>query len=156
MSLTISPATMIDEPFLWEMLYQALHVPPGQPPFSREILQQLEIRQYLAAWGQASDFALIARINGQVVGAAWLRLLKGGYGYVDDATPELTVSVAPEWRGQGIGTQLLVELMKEARTHYAALSLSVSDSNPAARLYQRLGFEMVKNTGRSLTMRKEL
>ena len=91
MNFTIKPATAADEPFLWEMLYQALHVPPGQPSFPRAILQQPEIHQYLAEWGRAGDFALIAFADEQPAGAAWYRQLPNGYGFVDAATPELTV-----------------------------------------------------------------
>lgn len=154
MSYTSRTAVAADEPFLWEMLYQALHVPLGQAPFPRAILQQPEINQYLANWGRPGDFALIAELKEQPVGAAWLRLLKQGYGYVDEVTPELTVAVLPELRGQGIGSTLLAALCRYARTRYAAISLSVSVDNPAVRLYQRLGFEPLDQRGTSWLMRK--
>lgn len=154
MSYIISAATAADMPFLWEMLYQALHVPPGQPRFPREILEQPEISQYLADWGCPDDFAWIARSEAQPVGAAWFRLLKQGYGFVDELTPELTVAVLPAYRGSGIGSKLLATLIAHAQNHYSALSLSVSADNPAARLYQRLGFEELGQVGSSLVMRK--
>jgi ribosomal protein S18 acetylase RimI-like enzyme len=154
MIATIRAATAADAPFLWEMLYQALHVPLGQSPFPREILQQPEINQYLADWGRPDDFAWIAESEAQPVGAAWTRLLKQGYGFVDELTPELTVAVLPEYRGCGIGSKLLATLIAHARNHYPALSLSVSADNPAARLYQRLGFETLGRAGTSLVMRK--
>ncbi len=156
MICTIRAALAADEPFLWEMLYQALHVPPGQPPFPRAILQQPEISQYLHEWGRPGDFALLAKSATQPVGAAWLRLLPHGYGYVDAATPELTVAVVPEFRGQGIGAKLLTALFTQAQIRYAAVSLSVSAANPAARLYRRLGFETLGQAGTSLLMRKWL
>ncbi len=156
MSYSIRAALAADEPFLWEMLYQALHVPPGQPPFPRAILLQPEISQYLRDWGGPGDFALITESVTQPVGAAWLRLLRHGYGYVDEATPELTVAVLPEFRGQGIGAKLLAALCAHAQTRYAAVSLSVTATNPAVRLYRRLGFETLGPAGTSLLMRKWL
>jgi GNAT superfamily N-acetyltransferase len=79
-----------------------------------------------------------------------------GYGYIDDETPELSIAVLPEYRGKGIGTDLLRHLIEEVRVRHRALSLSVSSDNPAIHLYKRLGFEVVEQTGTSLTMKKQL
>jgi len=97
--------------------------------------------------------------DGLLVGAAWLRLLTGadrGYGTVDDATPELSVAVVPDCRGQGIGKRLLSALLDAAAERYEAVSLSVQADNPALRLYQRLGFEVVEDGGTWFTLRKRL
>ena len=40
MNITVRASQKSDEPFLWEMLYQALYVPEGEPPLPREIVQQ--------------------------------------------------------------------------------------------------------------------
>ncbi len=90
-------------------------------------------------------------------GAAWLRLLVGdhrGFGYVDESTPELAIALLPGYRGQGIGSHLLDLLLSQARKHYTAVCLSVSNSNPALRLYRRHGFERVAMKDDSLTLRK--
>ena len=79
-----------------------------------------------------------------------------GYGYIDDATPELSIAVRPAHRGKGVGTQLMSRLLKEAGSRYEAISLSVSEENPAMRLYCRLGFEIDGKEGTSVTMKKEL
>ena len=161
MRYRIRPLTNEDEPFLWEMLYQALYVPAGEPPFPPEIVMQPEISRYVADWGSADDAGFVALLEetSEPVGAVWIRLLKGadkGYGYVDDATPELTIALRPTARGQGVGTQLLLSMLAAARDKYAALSLSVSVENPARRLYERLGFEIVEQTASSITMRLKL
>ena len=96
---------------------------------------------------------------GHPAGAAWLRLLVGhdrGYGHVDDTTPELAVAVMPGYRGQGIGTRLPIALLDAAGESYDAVSLSVQADNPALRLYQRFGFEVVEDGGTWFTMRKRL
>ena len=101
----VRPITLTDEPFLWEMLYQAIHVPDGRPPFSREVLNYPEIRRYVENWGLPHDLGLVAveQTTRQHIGATWIRLLVGenkGYGYIDDQTPELTIAVARRYRGE--------------------------------------------------------
>ncbi|HEX4951581.1 MAG TPA: GNAT family N-acetyltransferase [Blastocatellia bacterium] len=155
MNLTMRSILLADEPFLWEMLYQALYVPEGHPPFPREIVQQPEISQYVRAWGQPDDVGLIACDDETLIGAVWIRRLRA-YGFVDDNTPELSIAMLPEYRGQGIGTRLMTELFALLQGRYAALSLSVSKENPALRLYMRLGFEVVKDDGNSVTMKRLL
>ena len=71
-------------------------------------------------------------------------------------TPELSVAVMPGYRGQGIGTRLLNALLDTASKSYDAVSLSVQADNPALRLYQRLGFEVIEDGGTWFTMRKQL
>ena len=123
-----------DEWFLWEMLYLALYVPPGQPPFPREILQRPEICRYVEGWGCPFDLGYLALDHGRPIGAAWLRLLRGelrGYGYLDETTPELSIAILPAYRGQGIGARLMTRLLKTAHRRYRAVCLSVLAKNPA-------------------------
>jgi ribosomal protein S18 acetylase RimI-like enzyme len=155
--IEIRPLTLADEPFLWEMLYQALYVPEGHPPFPREIVQNPEISRYVQGWGKVDDLGFVALDEGKPVGAVWLRLLTGdhrGFGYVDETTPELSIAILPEYRGQGIGSKLIVHLLEKTQSYYGAICLSVSADNPAKRLYQRLGFEVTGKNGSSLTLVK--
>jgi ribosomal protein S18 acetylase RimI-like enzyme len=153
----VRPLSPLDQPFLGEMLYQSLHVPEGSPPFPRDVINRPGIAQYVRAWGRAGDMGFVAveTGSGEPVGAAWLRLLTGderGYGYVDDETPELGMAVLPEYRGRGVGSDLLSRLLKSAGEVYRSVCLSVSADNPAVRLYERAGFERVRECGASLTM----
>ncbi len=152
------PLRLQDEHFLWEMLYQAIFVPDGQAPPPRETIYQPEMIRYVESWGRAEDYGWLAvdRASAQPVGAAWLRLLAGdrrGYGYIDDHTPEISLAVLPNYRGRGAGTELLTRLVRYARSRFPALSLSVSDDNPAIHLYKRAGFSVIKASGGSLTMK---
>lgn len=145
-------------PLLWEMLYHAVHIPPGGQALPRDIVNHPSLSRYVADWGRADDHGFLAQDGEQPVGAAWLRRLSGaerGYGYVDDDTPELTVAMLPGYRGQGIGTQLLSALLALADAAYPAVSLSVSCDNPALRLYQRLGFVTVARDADAVTMRRK-
>ena len=156
---TIRPITPADEPFLWEALYHAIYVPLGDAPPERDVVNRPELARYVRDWGDANDLGFIAvtEENRQPIGAAWIRLLTGddrGYGYIDDTTPELSIAVLPEYRGKGIGTELLIHLLQAASIHHPSVSLSVEAGNPASRLYRRLGFEIVRTSGTSLVMRK--
>lgn len=153
-AVSLRALTPADEPFLWEMLYEALFVPPGAAPFARAIIRQSEIARYVAGWGRAGDSGFIALAENPV-GAIWIRRFSAaqpGYGYVDDKTPELTIALLPAWRGRGIGEQLITAILEAARYDYAAVSLSVSAANPARQLYERCGFLTEKIEGDTLTM----
>ena len=162
----IRPLTPQDEPFLWEMVYQAIHVPEGMPPPPREILQAPGIAHYARRWGLRRGDLGFAAVDeaagppvGQPVGAAWLRLFTQrdpGYGYVDDQTPELSIALLPEYRGQGLGRLLIEALLDAAARQFPAVSLSVSCGNAAKRLYERLGFVVVAEDDSAQTMLKHL
>ncbi len=147
-----------DISFLTQMLYDALYVPEGEPAFSPDIIHLPEIRKYVDAFGEkAGDLCLIAEVEGSPVGAAWCRLMHG-YGYVDNETPELSLAVSQEWRGNGIGTRLVLGLCDRlAQKGFSQVSISCDDRNPAMRLYRRLGFQFVTPMeGHSKTMVKYL
>lgn len=63
------------------------------------------------------------------------------------------VSLLPEFRGGGMGSQLLRTLQEEARSAGKSLTIHVERFNPAMRLYQRLGFKQVEDKGVYLLMR---
>lgn len=159
MKYQIRELTPADQPFLWEMLYQSLYVPKGRAPFERSVTNQPAIAKYVEGWGRQDDSGFVALTEDyQPVGAVWLRLLKNeekGFGYVDDKTPELGVAVLPEYRGKGVGTNLLSRLIRAIEDSYECISLSVASANPAVRLYQRLGFRVVGECGGSVTMKRK-
>jgi ribosomal protein S18 acetylase RimI-like enzyme len=54
-------------------------------------------------------------------------------------------AIVPQWRGRGIGTALMRALMEEAGAAGLPVRLEVAtDSDPAYRLYRRLGFETIE------------
>jgi GNAT superfamily N-acetyltransferase len=57
------------------------------------------------------------------------------------------IALLPEHRGAGVGSALLAALIAEARAAHKPLRIHVEQFNPALRLYQRLGFVPVAETG---------
>jgi ribosomal protein S18 acetylase RimI-like enzyme len=65
----------------------------------------------------------------------------------------MDIALLPEHRGAGLGTKLLRDLQEEARSAGKSLTIHVERFNPALRLYQRLGFQQIEDTGVYLLMR---
>lgn len=143
---------------LSEFLYQAIYRPQEKPPISRKILQQPEIARYMIDFGQHNgDFGVVAVQNGHIVGAAWTRIMKSSYGFVNDETPELVISVLPAFQSLGIGTRLMRKLFQLLVTQgYQQTSLSVQKENPAFQFYLKLGYQIYNEQVSSVTMIKYL
>ena len=141
----IRPLKPEEIPLLEEFLYQAIFILQGLAPLSRRILKESDLEMYIKDLGQQpDDWALAAEVAGQLVGAVWVRIMKD-YGYYDDRTPSLSISFLPEFRGQGLGQQLMTAMLDLLKAKgYPSVSLSVSKDNPALRFYQRLGFVTVE------------
>jgi ribosomal protein S18 acetylase RimI-like enzyme len=58
-------------------------------------------------------------------------------------------------RGRGIGTAMVKALIEEASTAGRALTLGVVKTNPALRLYERLGFRITHEDERKFYMRHD-
>jgi ribosomal protein S18 acetylase RimI-like enzyme len=65
----------------------------------------------------------------------------------DDEIRIVDIAVLPEYRGRGIGTALLRGVLDEAASAGRRVSIHVERSNPALRLYRRLGFSEVADLG---------
>ena len=141
----IMPLKSEEIPLLEEFLYQAIFIPQGLAPLSRSILKEPDLEMYIKDFGkQPDDWALVAEVDDRLVGAVWIRIMKD-YSYYDDQTPSLSISFLPEFRGQGLGQQLMTAMLDLLKAKgYPGVSLSVSKDNPAHRFYQRLGFVTVE------------
>ena len=116
---------------------------------------------YIADWPRDTDLGVIAEADGVPVGAAWLRFLPAadpGYGFVAPDVPELTIGVAGDWRGRGVGRPLLRALAGQARSAgIGQISLSVERKNFAQKLYLSEGYQVVDaSDAHSDTMVKDL
>jgi ribosomal protein S18 acetylase RimI-like enzyme len=154
----IRPAEAEDADFLIDVLAAAVNWDPVRRPLSSsEILARRDLAHYVDAWPLPGDRGVIAVWQDATpVGAAWLRRFTAAdpsYGFVDDATLELSVGVLDECRGRGIGGMLCAELLEVAdAAGIPRVSLSVEKANRAVSLYRRLGFAMVRDDGQAITM----
>ena len=165
LSYSVRPAAQGDEPILWDMLYFAANMAEDGATSSEAARTHPYLAEYVAGWGRPGDIGLIAAsADGQALGAAWARRLGGPekrYAAVAEGVPELAIAVQPGAVGRGIGGALLGALLEMARGQYPAIALSVRESNPARRLYERHGFVVVDTItnrvgGRSFVMQVEL
>lgn len=157
-TFTIRPATSQDEPFLWRMLYYASHMDNDDGAVADDAKTHPYLARFVEGWGRPDDLGVIAEeADGRPVGAAWVRVLP----VADGENAELAIAVLPESIGQGVGRAMLTRLLAEARGVYPCIYLSVRDSNPAIRLYERAGFVVVGEItnrvgGKSYLMRVDI
>ncbi|MBM3679427.1 MAG: GNAT family N-acetyltransferase, partial [Actinobacteria bacterium] len=145
-----------DQRFLRDMLHHAYYWKersPGEGPGP--------VALYSKGFGRRGDTAVVAVVEGFPVGAAWYRVFSAatpGYGFVDEATPELAIGVVPSARGKGVGSALLDALVDRARGEgRPGLSLAVDRQNAGAiALYERRGFERVRENEQTLVMLRTL
>jgi len=64
------------------------------------------------------------------------------------------ITLLPEFRGRGVGTRLLTDVLGEAEERGAKVSIHVEANNPAMTLYRRLGFSGVSSHGVYLLMER--
>ena len=129
---------------LKDFLYEAIFIPEGVEPPARDIVERPELQLYYEGFGNGSaDHCLVAETGGHVVGAVWTRIMND-YGHVDDKTPSFAISLFLEYRGQGIGTRLMKEMLSLLKKRgYRQASLAVQKANYAVRMYREVGFEIV-------------
>jgi GNAT superfamily N-acetyltransferase len=124
------------------------------------LVGDLPVSRYVDRWGRQGDTAVVGLEGSTPVGAAWFRLYSGrepGFGFLDEATPELTIAVVPSRRHHGYGSQLLSALLEKARAAgYPMISLSVEGGNPAIGLYEKFGFREQARSDGTITMRADL
>ena len=127
-----------------DFLYEAIFVPAGMKPPDRSILNTPELRVYIENFGkQFGHKCLVAESNGKIIGAVWARVMND-YGHIDDDTPSLAISLFKEYRSQGIGTEMMKQMLALLKqSGYKRASLSVQKANYAVNMYRALGFEVV-------------
>ena len=142
---------------LKDFLYEAIFIPEGMELPPREIIEQPELKLYYDGFGIGeADFCIVADDEGKVIGAVWTRIMND-YGHVDEETPSFAISLYKEYRGQGIGTKLMKEmlyLLKEKG--YKRASLAVQKANYAVKMYQNVGFKIVDENDEEYIMVCEL
>ncbi len=125
-------------------LYEAIFIPEGIELPSKDIIKNDELQVYVKDFGkEPHDKCFVAEVEGKIVGAVWVRIMND-YGHIDDETPSFAISLYKEYRGFGIGTELMKKMLAFLEGNgYMQASLAVQKANYAVKMYLNVGFEIV-------------
>ncbi len=142
---------------LENFLYEAIFVSEGISPPPKAIIKESELQVYIKDFGmKKDDMGLVAEIDKKIVGAVWVRIMND-YGHINNLTPSLAISLYKEYRGLGIGTELMREMLNMLKQRgYKQTSLSVQKANYAIKMYKKIGFEIVNENEEEYLMTCEL
>ena len=135
-------------PLLKDFLYEAIFQRDEENLLPKQIINEPELKIYIEDFGKSDDYCLVADIERKIVGAVWCRILSGeikGFGYIDEQTPELAISLFKEYRNMGLGTALMKNMLKLLKEQgYKRTSLAVQKDNYAVEMYEKVGFKIEK------------
>lgn len=142
---------------LEDFLYEAIFQPDESNLAPRSILEKPELQVYIQGFGESeTDDCLCAVVDDKIVGAVWVRNIKG-YGSIDETTPEFAISLYKEYRGHGIGTNLMKQmLLRLQEKKYQKASLAVQKKNYAVNMYLAVGFRILAETEEEYLMVHDL
>ena len=142
-----------EKDLLQDFLYEAIFIPEGMEPPPKDIIERPELKLYYEDFGSGeADHCFVAEDDGKVVGAVWTRIMED-YGHVDSQTPSFAISLIQEYRGKGIGTELLKKMLEHLKNQgFKKASLAVQKSNYAVRMYEKVGFRKVDENNEEYIM----
>jgi ribosomal protein S18 acetylase RimI-like enzyme len=143
MSISLRPFRPEDQDFLFR-LYASTRMHEiaafGWPAAQQEAFFRMQFtaqqRWYAATYAQAEH--QIVEQDGQPIGRTMVERENtlGGKGIA----LLVDISLLAEHRGRGIGGKIVRDLIEQCRGDGTTLKLQVLQTNPALRLYERLGF----------------
>jgi ribosomal protein S18 acetylase RimI-like enzyme len=144
MNYTIRVIRESEYQLLNEFIYECIYIPKGVEAPDKSVINNPELQVYIKEFGsQKDDCCIVLEVDNKVVGAAWVRIMND-YGHIDDETPSLAISVYREYRGLGMGTNLLKELLSILKQKgYHKTSLAVQKANYAVAIYKKLGYVII-------------
>jgi ribosomal protein S18 acetylase RimI-like enzyme len=144
-ALSLRPAGPEDIAFLFRVYASTRTEELAPVPWSDE-----QKRAFLAMQFDVQDRYYLEQFPGAVFQVILRDGQPAGRLYVDHRDEELRIidiALLPEHRGAGVGGTLLRGLLDEAKQAGKPVRIHVERFNPALRLYARLGFERVADTG---------
>jgi ribosomal protein S18 acetylase RimI-like enzyme len=143
--ISFRPETDEDSEFLYRLYAssreQEMQVVPWTDEQKEEFLRgqfHAQTTHYKKNYTEA-DYSIIL-LDGEPAGRLYLHQEPKDIRIMD-------IVVAPEHRGNGIGTMLLQEILERARAAGHSVSIHVEQFNPALHLYERLGFQSIDSNG---------
>lgn len=151
MNVSLRKATREDEPFLFKLYVSMRAEEFSAVPWSEEQLEAflrtqftMQQRTYDAKYPEAEHKIILC--DGTDAGAVKF-----------NSTPEdihlVDLILLPEYRNQGAGSTLLKQFQREAEHTGRTISLRVVKTNPAIRLYKRVGFSVLDEEAAYLFMK---
>lgn len=138
-AITLRPLCDGDEPFL-DAVYASTRLeelaPLGWSAQQVDAFLAMQARAQRLDWWRnydTGDFAVI-ELDGEPIGRLFVERRRDELRIVD-------IALLPPWRGRGIGSALLADVFAQADREALPVRIHVESSNPAQRLYQRLGFD---------------
>ena len=144
-AVTLRPATDADYHFM-RLLYGATREEEmKQFPFDEYRKKEFLDQQFGAQYQHYEIHYPTCERNiiekdGQRIGRLWIDEWRDQIRLVD-------IALMPEWRGTGIGTDLVRDVLARGESAGKPVTIHVEGFNPALRLYQRLGFQQVDTNG---------
>lgn len=99
--------------------------------------------KYYREYYEGARFDLL-KVQGEVIGRLYVDRDQGRF---PGEIRLMEITVLPEFRGKGYGSEVLRHLMDEAKEAGRMLSIHVERFNRALSLYQRLGFRQLEDKG---------
>ena len=136
-----------------DFIYEAIFIPEGVEKPPKDIIYNEDLQVYIKDFGKSKDDnCLVAEYSGRIVGACWTRIMND-YGHVDDETPSFAISLYEEYRGRGIGTELMRQMLSLLKSRgYKKASLAVQKANYAVKMYKNVGFKIVNQNDEEYIM----
>ncbi|GAB2900415.1 GNAT family N-acetyltransferase [Paraburkholderia jirisanensis] len=140
LALSLRAATLADEPFLLE-------------------LRGLTMTEHLARAGEPIDAAThYERMRFHFDDAQIICYADADVGLLKLSKPATDwylyqIQILPSHQRKGLGTQIIRAALAQARAAGATITLHVLRGNPARRLYENLGFEVVSESDIDFVMK---
>jgi ribosomal protein S18 acetylase RimI-like enzyme len=140
-ALTLRHALEADEPFLFELRKATMSEHLARAG------ESVDDAQHRARLRYRYDTAQVICLDGAPTG-----LLKAYRS--EDEWHVVQLQIAPAYQGRGIGEWALRTVLRAAQADALPVTLKVLKGNPARRLYERLGFEIVNQDEIQFHMRR--
>ncbi|WGS52047.1 GNAT family N-acetyltransferase [Paraburkholderia sp. D15] len=140
-TVTLRPATAADEAFLLDLRKATM------TPHLNRVGEPADDDAHRARLQYRFDAAQIICIDGAPGG-----LLKAHRS--DTEWVVVQVQIMPALQGRGLGERVLRSILRTAQADALPVTLKVLRGNPAKRLYDRLGFEIVGEDEKEFHMRR--
>lgn len=150
-AVTLRPCTGRDHDFLRRLYHSTRAEEMRHFPFTEEQKLVFLDQQFAA---QCEHYAIhyptcernLIEFDGQPAGRIWIDEWKDQIRLVD-------IALMPEFRGRGIGEQLVRDVLERAKSVHKPVTIHVEGFNPALRMYERLGFQSIDTNGVYLLMK---